>query len=172
MCLAQLFHLLLSEAFCDVGIFQVANHYFLLAPGSSKECLNVCVRMCVTNLPSLMVMVMVQPCSQIFFFLFFRGFTMPFLTILKAPFPFVNTCLSFSNPVCFARKGFFLYLYHTLRYCWACCIHQHTIRERGGGKRKKETRERVLESHNRPLFFPFYIKMCLHSTQLKQKFHL
>lgn len=42
MCLAQLYHLLLSEAFCDEGIFQVANHYFLQAPGFSKDCYQVC----------------------------------------------------------------------------------------------------------------------------------
>lgn len=65
MCLAQLFHLLLSEAFCDEGIFQVANHYSLQAPGSSKDCLNMCVcvsaHQSVCDLHSLMVMVIVQP---------------------------------------------------------------------------------------------------------------
>lgn len=43
-----------------------------------------------------------------FFVLFFRGFTLPFLTVLNAPSPFVNTCLSSSEPVCFAMKEFFV----------------------------------------------------------------
>ena len=46
MCLAQLFHLLLLEAFCDEGIFQVANHYSLKARGSPKD--GVCVCVCVS----------------------------------------------------------------------------------------------------------------------------
>lgn len=60
MCLAQPFHLLLSAAFCDEGIFQVANHYSLLAPGSLEGRVHVCVskRASMCDLPILMVMVM------------------------------------------------------------------------------------------------------------------
>lgn len=108
MCLAQLYHLLLSEAFCDEGIFQVANHYFLQAPGFSKDCYQVCA--CVLMWDPCSFMVTVLPYSQTpppHPILFFRGFMLPFQTILKAPFPFVNTCLSCSKPVCFAVKGFF-----------------------------------------------------------------
>lgn len=88
-------------------------------------------------LPSLVVMV--QTSSQIFSLYSSGDSHCHFLTVLNAPSSFVNTCLSSSKPVCFARKGFFLYLYHTMKYCWVCAIHQHTksIRERSEGERGK-----------------------------------
>lgn len=109
---------------------------------------------------------------------FFRGFTLPFLTVLNAPSPFVNTSPSSSEPVCFAMKGFFLHLYHALKYCWVCCIHQHTksIGDRGGreGGGQRERERHTSEHHHISCLClhvllslpPQCIKMCLHSTRI------
>lgn len=80
-----------------------------------------------------------------FFFQFLGGFTSPFLTVLNAPSPFVNTSLSSSKHVCFAMRGFF---FCTSIITWniaECAKSINTESIRGRGRRKRKDTERVSE---------------------------
>lgn len=90
-------------------------------PRGAQKTVWVCVT-CVSpwELLSLMFMLMVMASPSSHNVLqFFREFTLSLFCLDSS-----TRARADPKPVCFAVKVFILYVDQTLKYCWACCIHQ------------------------------------------------